>query len=157
MSRPTDSMSPKCRILVFPAAGLERQSSSSGESFFAASEHSRTAIAKFQHRRSPINVVLCGTFRRNAEGLTHACEQLTELGCRILELRHLEAIQQAHFVWLHTPNGYVGNITALEIGFARASGVPVFSCERPKDVVFQKFVRVVASPRQVILNFLYTR
>src|SRR5262249_6319509 len=72
-----------------------------------------------------------------------------------LERRHLETIQHARFIWLHCPRGYVGQTTALEIGFARASGVPVFSATMPQDVVLQKFVRLVTSPRDVILKILH--
>ncbi len=44
-----------------------------------------------------------------------------------LELGHLAAIRRADFVWVHAPGGYVGPTTALEIGYARCLGVPVFA------------------------------
>src|SRR5262249_55886621 len=69
-----------------------------------------------------------------------------------LKLQHLDAIHQARFVWLHAPKGYVGPTAALEIGFAFASGVPIFSSDIPTDIVLQKFVRVVRSPQEVILD-----
>jgi NTP pyrophosphatase (non-canonical NTP hydrolase) len=131
----------------------------------------------------PVDVVLCGTFREDLEGLTHAFNELRDLGCRILapgtaesflesdefldadeeqieaserlQRRHLETIQHARFMWLHCPRGYVGPTTALEIGFARASGLPVFSVTPPQDIVLQKFVRLVTSPRDVILKILH--
>jgi hypothetical protein len=155
MARPRNTLSGKGQILVFPRAGLKRHISLPPESPVVSNSLTNTHPELRSFRQgSPLNVVLCGSFYKDPEGLTRACEQLRKLGCRVLELRHLEAIQQAHFVWLHTPNGYVGNIAALEIGFACASGVPIFSSKRPKDIVLQKFVHVVTSPRELILKIL---
>ncbi len=132
--------------------------------------------------KTQIDVVLCGTFRKDVEGLKKAFEHLKDLGCRVLspgnidivsetdgfvymrgeeietperlEMRHLDAIQHARFVWLHAPEGYVGPTAALEVGFARACGVPVFSSSMPTDVVLEKFIRVVDSPQRVILDII---
>jgi hypothetical protein len=148
------NLSGKGHILVFPRAQVKRNTSIPRESPVVSNSLTNTTPGSHSMRHGPLTVVLCGSFHKDPEGITRACEQLTKLGCRVLELRHLEAIQQAHFVWLHTPKGYIGNITALEMGFACASGVPIFSSESPKDVVFQKFVHVVTSPRELILNML---
>src|SRR5262245_51664465 len=147
---PKDRIRSQGEILRFPGVEVQTHTSSS------ESKRSSTDPRPETHsqRDGQIDVVLCGTLRKDTEGLTRAREQLKELGCRILELRHLGTIHQARFVWLHAPRGYVGPTTALEIGFARASGVPTFSVERPKDAVLQHLVRVVASPEEVILNFL---
>jgi hypothetical protein len=153
MARPRN-LSGKGQIFVFPRAQLQRHISLPGESPVVSNPLTNTPPESQSIRHAPLTAVLCGSFRKDPEGITRACEQLRKLGCRVLELRHLEAIQQAHFVWLHTPKGYIGNITALEIGFACASGVPIFSSESPKDVVLQKFVHVVTSPRELILNML---
>jgi NTP pyrophosphatase (non-canonical NTP hydrolase) len=68
---------------------------------------------------------------------THTPEQI--------ELQHLEAIQRASFVWLFAPEGYVGPSAALEVGFARAQGVPVFSETQISDTTLRGFVNTVAS------------
>jgi hypothetical protein len=102
-----------------------------------------------------IDVVISGTYRKDNEELRKTYEEFRDLGCRIIspisvriasesqgfvfmegeqsepaeniELRHLNAIQQAQFMWLHAPEGYVGLSGALEVGFARAVGVPIFT------------------------------
>lgn len=119
-------------------------------------------------------VVLSGSYRKDFEGLRRAYEELLDLGCDILspsnvlavnevdgfvymkgeevqnpdaiEARHLDSIQRSSFVWLHAPDGYVGPTAALEIGFARAVGVPVYGRQAPKDKILRSFVRVVGSP-----------
>jgi NTP pyrophosphatase (non-canonical NTP hydrolase) len=128
------------------------------------------------------DVVISGTFRKDFESLRRVFEEFRDLGCKILspsnvsivseqdgfvymkgeemetpekiEDRHLIAIQKANFVWLHTPEGYVGPSAALEVGFAHAAGVPVYAKEPPSDKVLQPFVRVVASPGEVLNNRL---
>ncbi len=124
-----------------------------------------------------LNVVLCGTFRKDVSGLRRSFEQLKDLGFTVLsptnvdivnekngfvymhgeetqtaedlELKHLDAIERARLVWLHAPDGYVGPTAALELGFARASGIPVFSTSPPLDEAFRSFVTVVSSPEAV--------
>jgi NTP pyrophosphatase (non-canonical NTP hydrolase) len=123
-------------------------------------------------------VALSGTYRKDNEGLLRDYEELRDLGCRILsppsarvvmetdgfvfmqgesvelpatiELRHLNAIQEAQFVWLHAPDGYVGLSAALEVGFAHAIGIPVYSRAAVTDPILTSFVKRVVSPREVI-------
>jgi len=119
-------------------------------------------------------VVLSGSYRRNVEGLRLLHQELQDLGCVVLsprsvepaaeangfvfmrgeetetpkriELRHLEAIEKASFMWLHAPEGYVGLSASLEVGFAHAQGVPVFSRDTVKDSTLSSFVKQVDSP-----------
>jgi len=123
-------------------------------------------------------VVLSGSYRKDFESLRATFEELRDLGCEILspsnvtavlevdgfvfmkgedsqlpddiEARHLDAIQRANFVWLHAPKGYVGPTASLEIGFARAIGVPVFAREAVTDPAIRSFVQVKSSPATVI-------
>jgi NTP pyrophosphatase (non-canonical NTP hydrolase) len=123
-------------------------------------------------------VTLCGSFRKDAKGLTDAFQQLKDLRCRVLsptstgielekdgfvymrgetadapeaiEQRHLRAIQKSEFVWLHAPDGYVGLSAALEVGFACASGIPVFASQPIRDRTVAEFVKVVRSPAEAI-------
>ncbi len=127
------------------------------------------------------SVVLCGTYRKDPEGLRRTFDHLKDLGFTILspanafveseehgfvymrhettqspdkiENGHLDAIQRAHFVWFFAPNGYVGPTGALEVGFARANGIPVYSDTPLKDTVLGGFVEVVDSPMTVRDNF----
>jgi NTP pyrophosphatase (non-canonical NTP hydrolase) len=123
-------------------------------------------------------VVISGSYRKDFESLRQTFEEFRDLGCKILspsnvsivseqdgfvymkgeetetpaniEDRHLSAIQKANFVWLHTPEGYVGPSAALEVGFAHAAGVPVYAKELPSDKILQSFVQVVTSPGDVL-------
>src|SRR4029077_7358183 len=67
--------------------------------------------------------------------------------------RHLDAIQQADFVWFFAPEGYVGPTGALEVGFARASGIPVYTDTVLKDTTIKNFVAVVESTSSVYEAF----
>jgi len=124
------------------------------------------------------DIVISGSYRKDFESIRQTFEEFRDLGCTILspsnvsivseqdgfvymkgeeaetpeniEDRHLKAIQKANFVWLHTPEGYVGPSAALEVGFAHAAGVPVYTKELPNDKTLQSFVQVVASPSEVL-------
>lgn len=118
--------------------------------------------------------VLCGSFRKDVVGLRAAFEALRDVGCEVLspgnvapvseeagfvymvgetshspdtlERRHLQSILNADFVWLHAPDGYVGISAAMEIGFAHASGVPIYCARAPADLTLSYFVTVVDTP-----------
>src|SRR5262245_39510026 len=121
MAGPKNTSGATARILVFPAVPVERQGSSAEEPCAAPSKHESTEHHPDLNSlgRDPIKVVLCGTFRVDTEDLSHAFEQLKDLGCRILssarpeadgfvsmcseeietherlKLKHLDAIRQA--------------------------------------------------------------
>jgi hypothetical protein len=62
---------------------------------------------------------------------------------------HLAAITRSDFLWLVDPEGYVGLSAALEIGYAAANSVPVFSLYAPQDQTLRHFVTVVAKMSDV--------
>jgi len=123
------------------------------------------------------SVVLCGTYRKDPEGLRRTFERLKDTGFSVLspsnpfieteeqgfvymrhesmqtpdkiEDKHLDTIQHADFVWFFAPDGYVGPTGALEVGFARASGIPVYTDTVLKDLTIKNFVEVVESPATV--------
>ncbi|CAN5452012.1 hypothetical protein BH10ACT7_BH10ACT7_25080 [soil metagenome] len=127
-----------------------------------------------------LRVVLCGSYRRDREGLEKAFDELradyallspasldfVDPGAEFVRLidefdksvldvesNHLRAIAEADFVWLHDPEGYVGSSATMELGHARALGIPVFASERPGDETIAAFVTVVDSPRDVSREF----
>lgn len=127
-------------------------------------------------KTKPLSVVLCGSFRRDPDGLTaihaalnarfqllapvsvsfvDAAAEFVRLPSevdeptRVIEDRHLDAIRSADFVWLHCPGGYVGTSAAMELGHARALGIPVFAPTAPADETLRQYVQVVASPEEV--------
>lgn len=131
------------------------------------------------------SVVLCGTYRKDPEGLRRTFERLQDTGFSVLspsnpfieteehgfvymrqestqtpnniENKHLDAIQQADFVWFFAPDGYVGPTGALEVGFARAAGVPVYTDTNISDLTIKNFVEVVESPSAVYEAFKHHR
>jgi NTP pyrophosphatase (non-canonical NTP hydrolase) len=160
------------QIVLFPDLGGDRGPVQNVADKWSAS----TQPKKVQDQ--PTQVVLSGTYRKDFEGLKRTYEELKDLNCEILspsnvtavseidgfvymqgeesqapdavEARHLDAIQKSQFMWLHAPSGYVGTSAALEIGFANAAGIPVFSKQVVNDPVLRTFVHVVPSPAAVI-------
>lgn len=122
-------------------------------------------------------IVVSGSFRKDLPALAAEFDELKSLGFEILspanirpvaeadgfvfmegetgsspeavELRHLDALRRAGIVWLHAPEGYLGPSAALEIGFANALGIPVFSSAPLSEPVLRQFVLSVNSPRQL--------
>lgn len=69
---------------------------------------------------------------------------------RTVQGRHLASIGASDFLWLVAPEGYVGVSAAMEIGFAAANDIPVFSDEVPSDLTLRQWVEVVAGPAAAI-------
>lgn len=123
-----------------------------------------------QSSRRP-RAVLCGSYRRDVRSLVRTYEELSAAGLRVLapsgldfvaefdgfvsnrdenaippeafEGLRLNCIRAADLVWLHTPDGYVGLGGALEVGFAKAAGIPVFAAETPNDVALRSLVTIL--------------
>jgi len=115
-----------------------------------------------------LKAVICGSFRRDPVALRGEFQELREAGCAVLspqdldfvsevdgfifgtgdlgqstaevEQRHLRSMEEADFVWLHCPGGYVGASATMELGFAQALGLRVFAAELPKDVALADLV-----------------
>jgi hypothetical protein len=62
---------------------------------------------------------------------------------RLVQDRHLESIRAADFLWLVCPDGYVGQSASMEVGFAAALGVPIFSTHAPSDLTLRQYVNAV--------------
>jgi NTP pyrophosphatase (non-canonical NTP hydrolase) len=127
---------------------------------------------------SRTKAVICGSFRRNPELLASEFQRLQEAGCTILSPRdldfvsevngfvygqadlgrttaaveqgHLRAMQDADFVWLHCPGGYVGTSAAMELGFAQALGLRVFASEAPENMTMRDMVYICRSPEVAV-------
>ncbi len=105
-------------------------------------------------KREKLGVTICGSFRREPEGLKNIFGQLSEkyvinspkdinftdmsadfvrsesekdLTIKKNQNAHLEAIKNSDFVWLYAPEGYVGLSGSMEIGYAVALGIPVLT------------------------------
>jgi len=69
---------------------------------------------------------------------------------RLVQERHLESIRASDFLWLVTPDGYVGQSASMELGFAVAYNIPVFCSIEPADQTLQQYVHQVASLRDAV-------
>lgn len=119
-----------------------------------------------------------GSFRRSMGGVQEAVFALTDAGVRVLspsdprivaqlgdflfvasdylravkpvQSRHLAAIAVSDFLWVVAPDGYVGLSVAMEIGYAVASGTPIYSAETPADVTLREYVEVLDGPEAAV-------
>lgn len=64
---------------------------------------------------------------------------------RLVQDRHLDSIEASDFLWLVCPGGYVGQSASMELGFAVANDVPVFSTDLPSDLTLRQYVRKAES------------
>jgi len=69
---------------------------------------------------------------------------------RMVQDRHLESIAATDFVWLVCPDGYVGQSASMEIGFAVAANVPIYSTHLPSDLTLRHYVHQVDGMRTVV-------
>jgi NTP pyrophosphatase (non-canonical NTP hydrolase) len=164
------------QILLFevPAAKADTEQTSSD---LAATQPAKDRRPTFSPEPRP-SVVICGSFRKDTQGLSKLHEQFLDLHYSILsplnvdirreedgfvymrgeetetpetlERRHLDAIEQADFVWLHAPDGYVGLSASVEIGYATAVGTPIFSVVPPQDPMLKTLVRIIDRPEVLV-------
>ena len=118
-----------------------------------------------------LSATVSGSFHRHMEVITAAVHELASLSIRVLspadprvvarqgeflfvasdrirsvrlvQDRHLESIRAADFLWLVCPDGYVGQSASMEVGFAAAIGVPIFSTHAPSDLTLRQYVTTV--------------
>lgn len=77
---------------------------------------------------------------------------------RLVENKHLRAIQQSDALWINTANQYLGNATAFEIGWAVANNIPVFAYssaigDTRKEPIFRAYVTSVKSIEYLVAHF----
>jgi len=58
---------------------------------------------------------------------------------KVLEQRHLDAIEEADALYIYNPEGYIGLSTAMEMGWAHALCKPIYVKEKPTDITLQNF------------------
>jgi NTP pyrophosphatase (non-canonical NTP hydrolase) len=92
---------------------------------------------------SPLSV----EFVDEIDGFVVSALEVSESPAEI-EARHIAALREADFVWLHVPNGYIGPSAALEIGVAHALGVPIYAANGPSDSNLAQFLAAGATPHE---------
>lgn len=129
--------------------------------------------------KARLYAAVSGSFRRHLGAIQEAVQSLSEVGAVVLspgdprivdafgefvfvssdlrrsikgvQNRHLDAIRHSDFLWLVCPDGYVGQSAAMELGFATASGVPVFADVAPSDWTLRQYVTPVGNVRAACL------
>ncbi|MBI1984526.1 MAG: hypothetical protein HYS60_00230 [Candidatus Wildermuthbacteria bacterium] len=124
-----------------------------------------------------LSIVISGSFRRYFQGISETVKAFEALGIdvlspkaskvinpgeefavletddtsdpRTLEQRHLNAITAADALYLYDPDGYIGDSSKMELGWAIALGKPVFCKELVVDSTIKFFCGTVATPEQV--------
>jgi hypothetical protein len=76
---------------------------------------------------------------------------------KLVQSRHLAAIEASDFLWLVAPEGYVGQSAAMELGYAVAVGTPVFCSEVPVDLTLRQYVRTPGTPAEAVREILRVR
>lgn len=135
----------------------------------------RTRRSMFGHG---LAVTVSGSFHRHMHEIGTAVEELAALSIRVLspadprivaaqgeflfvasdpvrsvrlvQDRHLEAIRASSFLWLVCPDGYVGQSASMEIGFAAAIGMPIYSTHAPSDLTLRQYVKIVPSLAEAV-------
>jgi hypothetical protein len=69
---------------------------------------------------------------------------------RLVQQRHLMAIDASDFLWLVCPDGYVGLSASMEIGCAVTQGKPIFSTTAPTDLTLRQYVHIVATMPEAV-------
>lgn len=146
----------------------------SSEISFMRTDASTSGTSIIADPRRPAFVAVSGSFRRHLPAIEQAVETLRDLGVVVLspadprvagsfgdflfvrsdirrsikgvQNRHLEAIGRSDFLWLVCPDGYVGQSAAMEIGFAVAAHVPVYSDGVPTDWTLRQYVTPAGTP-----------
>src|SRR3954470_23603243 len=69
---------------------------------------------------------------------------------KLVEDRHLAAIEASDLVWLVAPEGYIGQSGAMEIGYAISVDTPIFCSEVPADLTLRQYVTTLAQPEDAL-------
>lgn len=123
------------------------------------------------------SIVISGSFRRYFDGISETVKAFEALGIDVLspkaskvinpgeefavletddtdnpktlEQRHLDAIASADALYLYNPDGYIGDSSKMELGWANALGKPVFCKELVADSTLKFFCGTVATLERV--------
>jgi NTP pyrophosphatase (non-canonical NTP hydrolase) len=124
-----------------------------------------------------LSIVISGSFRCYFDGISETVKAFEALGVDVLspkaskvinpgeefavletddtsdpqtlEQRHLDAITAADALYLYDPDGYIGDSSKMELGWAIALGKPVFCKELVADSTLKFFCGTVATLEQV--------
>ena len=67
-----------------------------------------------------------------------------------VQSRHLAAIENADFLYLVCPDGYTGQSTCLELGYALSSRTPILASDSPGDDTVKQYVNQICRPGEAV-------
>ncbi len=68
---------------------------------------------------------------------------------KVLEQRHLDAIEKADALYIYNLDGYIGASATLELGWAIALGKPIYTKEQSEDFTLKLFSGKIATPNEI--------
>ena len=83
----------------------------------------------------------------NAEFVIFESDETTDV--RELEDRHLDAIRNSDALYIVNPGGYVGNSAILEIGYAIALKIPIYTLEPIEDKTLSVYIDGTTKPEKI--------
>lgn len=132
-----------------------------------------------------LSIVVSGSFRKHFEGISKVIKEFEKLDIevlspkpskitnpdhefviletddiddpKVLEQRHLDAIEKADALYIYNSDGYIGVSATLELGWAIALGKPIYTKEQSEDFTLKLFSGKVATPNEVKKEILKNR
>ncbi|MHB1470177.1 MAG: hypothetical protein ACYCSA_03665 [Thermoplasmataceae archaeon] len=129
-------------------------------------------------RVNPIYVTISGSYNRYLDRVRRAIEEFNSLQATVLsptsgyedvnrigfstlagdpstvpsvtERRHLDAISRSDLLWLIAPDGITGFATTMEIGYAYAFGISIFSSDTMNEPILNQIVNKVRNPKEAL-------
>lgn len=72
-----------------------------------------------------------------------------DIKVQYIESKVLSMIEEASFIYLYNPDGYIGVSTAFEIGFAYKVKKPIFAANSPTDIMLAEYINEIILPQDI--------
>lgn len=100
---------------------------------FCGSTRFKEEMREFMKKLKEKGVVVFEPFLYNDPGVFEMDGMRKKLIFLGLTWHHFEYIRKADVVFMFNKDGYMGNSTTLELGFASALGKPIYALEKDKE------------------------
>jgi hypothetical protein len=136
-----------------------------------------TVVRQQERETALLSVSICGSYHRHLKDMKERIAECRQLGITVLipkyasrksenehgfvvlrgengspkELqdKNFRSIAASSFLYVENPGGYIGQSTALEIGYAYARRIPIFCREKPSEYIFTLFTNYGKSLAQI--------
>jgi NTP pyrophosphatase (non-canonical NTP hydrolase) len=142
------------------------------------SDYIRVSLMK---RDSALKLVILGDFKKHLDRVVEAISEFSGLGVEVTspafsipedpsedfilsfgeeakdpkqsEGKHLKAIKKAHLLYLVNPEGRLGKLVNLELGYALAYHKPVFALEKINEPALRLFCQGTGRPKKILKQY----